>query len=153
MSPKYKPRYYKRKTHHYSVENRFFSVALTQAQTTTQDIVPATTVEGKRKVAHLTINASWGGSAHGILWALMYIPQGMQVPAFSLTSGSSILEPNQYVMSSGTFDGEAGPMRISSRVTRILHSGDRIVLLLTPLSTGSSPGTINGIVRYAVAYD
>lgn len=146
-------RYFRRRTtRHYTVENKFFSVALTQGQTTTQDIVPATTVEGKRKVAHLTISGSWGGSAHGILWALMYIPQGFTVPAFNLTSGGSIIEPNQYVMSTGTFDGEAGPMRISTRLTRCLHSGDKIVLLLTPLSTGSSPGTINGIVRYAVSY-
>ena len=146
--------YFKRKTRrHYSVENRFFSISLAQATYTTQVIVPPTTTEGKRKVAHLTISGTWGGSAAGVIWALMYIPQGMVVPGFNLTSGGSILEPNQYVMSTGTFDADAGPVRISSRVSRILHSGDSIVLIVAPLATGSAPGTINGVVRYAIAYD
>ena len=145
--------YYKRKTRHYSVENRFFSVTLAQGQSTTQVIVPPTTTEGKRKIAHLTISGTWGGQAAGVIWALMYIPQGMVVPGFNLTSGGSILEPNQYVMSTGTFDADAGPVRISSRVSRILHSGDEIVLIVAPLATGSAPGAINGVVRYAIAYD
>jgi len=137
----------------YSVENRFFSLTLAQATSTTQVVVPPVTTEGKRKVAHLTINASWGGSAAGVIWALMYIPQGLTVPGFNLASGASILEPNQFVMNSGTFDADAGPVRISSRVTRILHSGDSIVLIAAPLATGSTPGTLNGLVRYAIAYD
>lgn len=152
MAPRRRIRFRGRK-HHYSVENKFFNITLAQAQTTSQVIVPASSTEGKRKVAHLTISGSWGGSAAGVLWALMYIPQGMAVPAFNLATGSSILEPNQYVMNTGTFDADAGPVRISSRITRTLHSGDSVVLLLTPLATGSSPGTINGIVRYAIAYN
>lgn len=152
------PRFYKRpvyrvKRDKYSVENRFFSLTLAQATSTTQVIVPPTTTEGKRKVSHLTINATWGGSATGVIWALMYIPQGFTVPGFNLSSGGSLIEPNQYVMSTGTFDADAGPMRISSRVSRILHSGDQIVLIVSPLVSGSTPGAINGVVRYAVSYD
>lgn len=152
MAPRKRVYYKRRSTRHYSVESKFFTVALQQGTTSSVDVVPAITSEGKRKVAHLTISGSWGGSAQGILWALMYIPQGVSVPAFNLNNGGSILEPNQYVMSTGTFDADAGPMRISSRLTRNLNSGDKVVLLLTPLSTGSAPGTINGIVRYAISY-
>lgn len=153
MAPRKRVYYKRRSTRHYSVENRYFSASLQQGTTATQDIVPATTTEGKRKVAHLTISGTWGGSAAGVMWALMYIPQGMSIPALNLSSsGTSIVEPNQYVMNCGTIDADAGPIRISSRVTRCLHSGDKIVLLLTPLATTGTPGTINGVVRYAISY-
>lgn len=142
------------KRNHYSVENRFFSLALTGGQTTTQVIVPSSSTEGKRKVAHLTISGTYAGGAAGIMWALMYIPQGFTVPGFNLGStGSSILEPNQYVMNAGTLDADAGPIRISSRVTRILHSGDSIVLLVVPLAPTTTLGAVNGLVRYAIAYN
>lgn len=145
---------YRGRKHHYSVENRFFSLALTAAQTTTQVIVPASSTEGKRKVAHLTLSGTYAGGASGLMWALMYIPQGMTVPGFNLGStGASILEPNQYIMNAGTLDADAGPIRISSRVTRTLHSGDAIYLLVTPLASTGTLGSVNGLVRYAISYD
>lgn len=142
------------KRNHYSVENRFFALSLSPGQTTTQVIVPSSSTEGKRKVAHLTISGVFSGNAAGVMWALMYIPQGFTVPGFNLGStGTSILEPNQYVMNAGTLDADAGPIRISSRVTRTLHSGDSIVLLAAPLSSSTTAVAVNGLVRYAIAYN
>lgn len=153
------PKYYKRTTRRgsrdkYSVEQTLFQLQPQPATTTVQAIVPPSDVQGMRKVKHLTISAnvaSSAGAADGFLWALFYLPHGMTPPGFSTTSGSPIVEPNQFVMNCGVFDPNAGPLRVSSPVSRNLNSGDQIVLLVRPIS-GTTPNTtvFTGVVRYAI---
>ena len=45
----------------YSVQQKAFSFAAPPATTTTIEVVPATTIEGMRKVKHLTVNATVQG--------------------------------------------------------------------------------------------
>ena len=136
----------------YSVEQTSFNGSVAVGQTTSFVIVPPTTLQGMRKVKHLTINAVLSSSSSiGCVWALYYLPQGMTAPGLNLTSGQPLVEPNQFVMNTGVFDGEAGPTRISSRLSRNLNSGDQIILLVTPVTTSSSGNVpFTGVVRYAV---
>jgi len=48
------------------------------------------------------------------------------------------------------FDSDAGPQRITSRVSRNLNSGDKIVLLLQPTGASGTGLNVSGIVRYAI---
>ena len=153
------PKYYKKKYYYpssrdkYSVEQSIFDTTLLRGQTTTVDVVTATALQGMRKVKHLTISCATAGSDthYGILWALMYIPQGVPVPGFNTTSGGPLVEPNQYVMNCGAFDSDAGPLRIHSPVSRNLNSGDRIVLLLLPTTSATGAAvSVSGVVRYAI---
>ena len=51
----------------------------------------------------------------------------------------TLYEPNQFVMSSGVLDFSGGPLRIRSKLSRNLNSGDRIALALaTPATTGGT---------------
>lgn len=153
MGRTYRRRVYRGSRDKYSVEQSVFDGLLTRGQTTVIDVVPPTTLQGMRKVKHLTISAATAGNDthYGILWALVYVPQGVTVPGFNVTSGSPLLEPNQYVMNCGAFDSDAGPLRVSSRISRNLNSGDRIVLLLLPTtSTTGNPVAVTGVVRYAI---
>lgn len=150
---KYRRRYRRGKRDKYSVEQTLFDGLLTRGNTSIFEIVPATTTQGMRKVKHVTVSTATAGSDthYGLLWAIMYVPQGMTVPGFNLSSGQPLLEPNQFVMNCGAFDSDGGPLRISSPVARNLNSGDRIVLLLCPTTStsGASVG-ISGVVRYAI---
>ena len=52
-----------------------------------QVVVPATTVQGVRKIKHLTISLSGTTDTHEFYWALVYVPEGYQAnalfPAFN----------------------------------------------------------------------
>ena len=150
MAKGYKRRYYHGNRDKYSVEQTFFNTSLTSGQTTAIDVVPAAAIQGMRKVKHITITAASATTVtDGVLWCLFYLPAGYAAPAFNVTTGSPLIEPNQYVMNCGCFDHDAGPFRVTSRLSRNLNSGDRIVLLLRPLNT-SAASEITGIVRYAI---
>ena len=84
------------------------------------------------------------------------MPQGYQAnalfPYFSESQlQGSMYEPNQFVMSCGYIDPSAGPIRIASRVSRNLQSGDSVAIVI-----GSTMGTttiaLQGVVSYAIAY-
>lgn len=142
-----KNKYYRKPRDKYSIEQTLFGVDAAPGTTTVQTIVPATDVQGMRKVKHLTIQMSQGG-AQGILWALFYLPAGMTAPGFNVTSGASLVEPNQFVMQCGIMDQDSGPNRIYCPIARNLNSGDSIVLLLRPVS--STTTNCSGLVRYAI---
>ena len=113
-------------------------------------VVPASTTQGMRKVKHLTVNLTPGHTVD-LYWALVFVPEGYNpnalFPAGSV-NGNPMYEPNQYVMNCGVCDPNAGPVRVSSRISRNLNSGDRIYLIVgAPSST--SP-VVNGVVRYAI---
>ena len=144
----YKKKYYKGSRDKYSVEQTVFDVQTPAGQTTSIDVVGGVNLQGMRKVKHLTISAVPHG-ADGWWWVLMYVPQGMSTPGINITSQQPMVEPNQFVMNCGCLDSEAGPVRISSPVSRNLNSGDKIVLLLYPIGSAITPG-ISGVVRYAI---
>lgn len=125
-------------------------------------VVPATTIQGMRKVKHMQVSvclqhsagaaAAAGGAP--ILWALVYVPAGQASIAPPATSGS-IYEPNQFVITSGIADAEAGPIRINTPLARNLNSGDSIVLTYRLLNgnavyTADTTASVLTMVRYAI---
>ena len=148
-------RYYKRPRtarKKYSIQQKAFLFSAAPSSTSVVEIVPATTVEGMRKVKHLTVSCATRAE-NSIYWALVYVPQGTTPAALNIaTTGAdtSLYEPNQFVMNCGVSDPQAGPVRFWSPVARNLNDGDRIVLLV---SHGSSTAIdINALVRYAITY-
>ena len=142
----YRP--YTKKTK-YSRENKSFSFEVENANVTgNAAIVPATDLEGMRKIKHITISLTSSTDAP-FRYAIVYVPQGTTVGTINQgTSALSLYEPNQFVMSCGTIDPDAGPIRIYSPLARNLNSGDAIYLLVR--STTGGTFTINGIVSYAI---
>ena len=152
------PKYYKKKYYRggsrdkYSVEQTAITTSLSDPSSTTSVVVvPAVTMQGMRKVKHLTISlASQSEAFDALWWALVYVPQGTAVGDLSVTSGTSLYEPNQFVMNCGCFDFTAGPVRVSSPVSRNLNSGDAIYLVLRQGTSSSTAQTIRGVVKYAI---
>jgi hypothetical protein len=137
----------------YSVQQKAFSFTAAPSATTSVEIVPATTVEGMRKVKHVTVNCSAMSVEFPIYWALVYVPQGSTPGALNVaTTGdqTSLYEPNQFVMNCGIADPDAGPIRVWSPLARNLNDGDRVVLLVTHFGTGGI--NINALCRYAITY-
>lgn len=143
----------------YSVEQTA-TVAVVPAATATAPgqsgivIVPPTATQGMRKVKHITVSLAQPGqvstanSPTSVFWALVYVPQGTTPNQLSLT-GSSMYEPNQFVMNCGTFDCNAGPVRFHSPISRNLNSGDKIYLIIANPNQ-SAQGVFLYTVRYAV---
>lgn len=138
----------------YSVENKggiatVGSTAVNNWYQSTVNIVPATSVEGMRKVKHTTVtltpyNAS--SDLGAVCYALVYVPEGYN-PNALFSSSSSIYEPNQFVMQCGLMDFSAGPIRIHSPISRNLNSGDSIWLVFG-VQTVSQP--LHYFCKYAI---
>jgi len=112
-----------------------------------QVIVPATTVQGMRKVKHVTVSLSkYTTQTSPFFWALVFVPQGYSANTLGV-AGGSIYEPNQYVMACGCIDPDAGPIRIRSPISRNLNSGDSISLVI---GSGNQDASYFGVVSYAV---
>ena len=136
-----RPRYGKRDK--YSIQQKAAVAAVAANQTSGVDIVPATVTEGMRKVKHLTVNLTQIATTNAesnLFWALVYVPQGTTAGALNIaTSGAtpgSMYEPNQFVMNCGVVDPSAGPIRMSSPISRNLNDGDKITLLIRPTRWG-----------------
>jgi len=147
------PKYYKRKYKSgdkYSVENHAFVITTNASGDGGQIVVPSTTLQGMRKVKHLTLSmAAPAGTANlDVFWALVYVPQGTGVGTLNI-SGGDMYEPNQYVMSTGIFDFNGGPLRVHCPLARNLNSGDSIALIIKN-STNVASINYHGVVRYAV---
>lgn len=107
--------------------------------------------QGMRKVKHLTITFSSSTNVP-VYYAIVYCPQGYTPQPLHLpASGSAITfyAANQFIMSSGVLDFAGGPLRIRSRLSRNLNSGDGIYLCLATTSN-SSTQNISAHVTYAV---
>ena len=148
------PKYYKKKSgsrDKYSVEQTAGALSIPAVSQGYTQVVPDTAIGGMRKVKHLTISASIpssSASSTAAYWALVYVPQGTAVGSLNL-SGSNLYEPNQFVMNCGTFDGDAGPIRISSPIARNLNSGDKIYLVVANADTARQLDLLY-VVRYAI---
>ena len=137
-----RPRYGKRDK--YSIQQRAVA-AVAANQTSAVDIVPATTTEGMRKVKHLTVSLTQIATSNAesnLFWALVYVPQGTTAGALNIaTAGAtpgSMYRPNQFVMNCGVVDPSAGPIRMSSPISRNLNDGDKITLLIRPTLDGAA---------------
>ena len=138
----------------YSIEQTSINANVAAGQTTSVPIVPPIAEQGVRKVKHLTCSFQSPTTTDGCWWALVYVPAGTTPGGINLTTGQPLYEPNQYVMNCGVMDFTAGPTRVSTRISRNLHSGDSIYLLLFPVGSSTSPAlAFSGIVRYAVCFN
>ncbi len=147
MARNYYRRRYNRSRDKYSVE-RMAGVASLGISTSSIDVVPAVTFQGMRKVKHMEVSFSNTSTTDSsVYWALVYVPQG--TTAGSLQTGTtSLYEPNQFVIEAGVLDFSGGPLRIRSRLSRNLNSGDSIALLLYP--SGGSSLAVAYVVKYAI---
>ena len=96
------------------------------------EVVPASEIEGMRKVKHLTVSCSAEVDTGSFYWALVYVPQGTtpgNITVNIVTGTGGMYEPNQFVMNCGVVDPSAGPIRFSS------------LLLVT--STTATPSTFS----------
>ena len=138
----------------YSRENFRVSIVTGQDQVNAlwqggQVVVAPTTIQGMRKVKHLTVSLSKLSSTTSspFFWALVFVPQGYSANPLNGPS-QSLYEPNQYVMACGCIDPEAGPIRIRSPISRNLNSGDAISLVIGTPEAAQTAYT--GVVSYAV---
>ena len=149
VEPHKRPRYGKRDK--YSVQQKAFQFSADSGTSSTWLLVPATTLEGMRKVKHLMVNLTIDPDSVGPMWSIVYVPQGTTVGSINVTTSASatgMYEPNQFVMNCGIADPTAGPIRFSSPVARNLNDGDAIALVVR--HTNSAARTVMGTCRYAI---
>ena len=150
MPKYYKKKYYRGSRDKYSVEQACGTLATTGEGVGGTTVVPPVTIQGMRKVKHLTVSMATAaspttGTASVLYYALVYVPQGTSANTIQVDS-TSMYEPNQFVMCCGVFDFDGGPLRIHCPISRNLNSGDSIALVVQ--SNGGF--TYNYVVRYAV---
>ena len=84
----------------YSVQQKAFQFSADSGTSSTWLLVPATTLEGMRKVKHLMVNLTIDPDSVGPMWwAIVYVPQGTAVGSINVTTSAStgMYEPNQFV--------------------------------------------------------
>ena len=138
----------------YSVQQKALQFTTdTEGDTAKIPVVPAATIEGMRKVKHLTVSVANETTSTDLafFWALVYVPQGTTPGDIKVTSGggAGMYEPNQFVMNCGVVDPSAGPIRFTSPIARNLNDGDAIFLIVKNISTIDT-FTYNAVVRYAI---
>ena len=157
----YRRRYARRsygKRAKYSMENRLLSLTpadlgeeLVDSRVryqAIQTIVPATTVQGMRKVKHITIQLSH--ATLQMFFAVVYVPNAVNVNYMGLVAyPDTLYEPSQFLMGSGFLDTDAGQNRIRIPTARNLNEGDSIVLLIGQSSLSASA---QGMATYAITY-
>ena len=114
---------------------------------------------GPRKVKNFTINlncdtTSTSGDTvgRGLGYVLVYVPKSTMVSTPDYNGTASVYEPSQYLISCGLVSSESNPIRIRSSMSRILHEGDSIHLVLTLFKATSAYDTVrlNGVVEYSI---
>ena len=118
-------------------------------------IVPAIQSQGARTISGLRISFSLHGEeTNPIYYALVYVPEGETAKSLFQKTGQvnsgSVYEPNQYVMSCGVVDPDAGNHVSTSRISRRLHSGDFISLIV---GSAGPLQMVSGIVSYFIKYN
>ena len=150
MGRKYYRKSYRGSRDKYSVEQNGGSLVLNSSGNGGVTVVPSSPTQGMRKVKHITVSmanvAATSAASTSLYWAIVYVPQGTTANTLQLDSGSTLYEPNQFVMSCGVFDFDGGPLRIHCPLSRNLNSGDSIALVCY----GTGTHAFNYVVRYAV---
>lgn len=140
----------------YSSETYGFAASI--PATTTQNtavLVGATEVKGMRKVKNfrLTITSDVDVPC---AWALVYVPEGLSASTLAVGTAdnpASLYEPNQNVIMSGWIAPNPGNAQtFTTRLARILNSGDKIVFCFRPTQGGSEGKNIICSLNYAIAY-
>ena len=110
------------------------------------EVVPASEIEGMRKVKHLTVSCSAEVDTGSFYWALVYVPQGTtpgNITVNIVTGTGGMYEPNQFVMNCGVVDPSAGPIRLTATpstfscatlTTRPLSLTTLLCVMLSPSS-------------------
>lgn len=131
----------------YSIEQQAGTITANGADGAVS-VVPSTTLKGMRKVKHITVQmANTTETTPPVCyWAIVFVPEGTEPNTLAVT-GSSMYEPNQYVMSAGVFDFNAGPLRITTPLARNLNAGDQIALVIKTTVLNAS---FKYMVRYAI---
>ena len=131
----------------YSVEQDCGTMGVNAAGDGGVVIVPPTTIQGMRKVKHITISMAMTQTPNVYcFWAIVYVPAGT-TPSTIAIDGGAMYEPNQYVMNCGVFDFDGGPLRVSSPVSRNLNSGDSVYLVI---KTSANITGFRYVSRYAI---
>ena len=93
------------------------------------------------KVKNFRINIVFASSV-SVLWALVYVPEGLPIgnlnyaPSSSADMANSLYEPQQFLIASGLYSSaavnsgaNAGPLRVWSPLARNLNPGDGIFFI------------------------
>ena len=159
-----------RKSPEYSNEtfiNRVRSVGV--ATDFHQSIMPQANIIGMRKVKNFGRSAACDvrcGAVSSetthcvVLWALVYVPEGIAPSRLtdaygdSDTAPASIYDPNQNVIMSGMWGPDPTDQYTrSSNLARNMNSGDQLMLLLRVLPPfGAKTSSIKWDVRYVVNF-
>lgn len=129
-----------------------------------QQIIPSTSVAGKRKAGKFTISLSLEGKKDSIIyWALVYVTDQVDMPNWVTPTAEQLYKPSSAVLASGMNDTNAGPVRIYSPLFKNLNSADRIFLIMSvaPVVADAMDATeevtagtkVQGLVRYAICYN
>jgi len=97
------------------------------------------------KVKNFRINIVFASSV-SVLWALVYVPEGVPIGNLNTSSvpstnlANSLYEPQQYLIASGLYSSaavnsgaNAGPLKVWSPLARNLNPGDGIFFIWRPL--------------------
>ena len=149
----------------YSNETFSFANALTLAagETYSVEFVKSTTIAGIRKLKNFTLSFNTD-LEFPAFFAIVYVPEGTEPLSLNFGSTisdtvltpSSLYEPNQNVIMSGTIGGPNFAVgRYSTRLARNLNSGDRICLVVRTTKSGESAsdtGNVAMSLNYAIAF-
>jgi hypothetical protein len=123
-------------------------------------VVPTAAIYGMRKAKNFDIYIMHGAADATdppILWALLYIPEGVSTAGITLNAGdgtvyTSLYEPNQHIIVSGIAD-QTGITRAFSPLARNLNSGDQVILVLTypPALQARNNTQLNLRVNYSIS--
>ena len=114
---------------------------------------------GPRKVKNFTISlncdttsASAYPQGRGFGYVLVYVPKSTMVSTPDYNGTTSVYEPSQYLISCGLVSSDTNPIRIRSSMSRILHEGDSIHLVLTQFNATAAGDSVrlNGVVEYSI---
>lgn len=88
----------------------------------------------------------------GIVWALVFVPQGTNVQNLSLgdTTAASLYEPNQNVIMSGIVSSNQ-ITNAKTRLARNMNAGDAIYLVFQSYNNAAGY-SIGAVLNYAIAY-
>lgn len=107
--------------------------------------------QGMRKVKHFTMTFTCTKDTEPFAYALVYVPEGYDPQRLNLPNagfGVQMYPANQFVLSQGVLDFSGGPLRIRSRLSRNLNSGDSIYLILATYD--GVEASIVSTVQYAI---
>lgn len=146
----------------YSNETYTFASSVTLAPNTTYPaaFIPSTNIQGTRKLKNFTLSFNTTIDTP-LLFAIVYVPEGTQPSDLNfggIAEGdlvpSTLYEPNQNVIMSGTLGGPNYSVgRYKSRLARNLNSGDQIFLVIRSVdNTNSVTGDLTVLLNFAIAF-